>query len=222
MPDYLGHEVLDRAAAGDRLASLKHYASWRAGELAAEGDEAARLASARTVTIIHPGASILTCSYSSAVLAALVGAGQAGLRLSVFIARSWDGETSHGERLANQLSAGGLIAELVPDSSMEASARRATLALIGADAVLPDASVVNGYPSRGLAEAARTARIPLYCVCETFKLDARPLLGHELAIESGFELVPASLVGHLPSRPVFTLGWTALVPPRRNGESIGK
>ncbi|TAK36136.1 MAG: hypothetical protein EPO21_04105 [Chloroflexota bacterium] len=190
----LGSEILERVRAGDCLTAVRGYAIQRASELANQAEEAVRLASEHALIMISAGASILTCSYSSAVRDTLILSTRSGRHPTMLIARSWNGGTAHGEQLSNQLAASGLIAEVVPDASLDASARRTTLALIGADAILPDASVVNGYPSRALAEAAREAEIPLYCVCETLKLDARPLLGHDPAIEPGFELVPASLI----------------------------
>ena len=59
--------------------------------------------------------------------------------------------------------------------------------MVGADTLLPDGGIINGWPTLGLAQAARHM-IPLYAVCEAYKMSANPV------IQAGYELVPASLI----------------------------
>ena len=63
---------------------------------------------------------------------------------------------------------------------------RATLALVGADAVAPGC-IVNGTPTLALAQASK-GRIPFYVVCETVKMVAQAVAA------PGYDAVPIELV----------------------------
>jgi hypothetical protein len=97
--------------------------------------------------------------------------------------------------MAHSLVAEGLDATVIPDDAALAE-QKPTLAIIGADRVCPDGSLVNGTPSLAFAEAlGRVA--PLYVACETFKLD------DDRHIEPGFDCVPGDLVaGYITDRGV--------------------
>ena len=80
----------------------------------------------------------------------------------------------------------GLAVELFGPAASARSVGRAHLTIVGADAVTP-AFVVNGAPTRALAEAA-SGRSPFYVVCETVKFAPSAFAS------SGYDLIPLRLV----------------------------
>ena len=146
--------------------------------------------------MIPDGAIILTCSYSRTILEACSGASGAGKRLEVIALRSKRGDLAYGERMVESLVERRIQAQVCPDDVSVPDLGALTMALIGADRVRPDGSLVNGVPSLLLAEHVHGAA-PLYVAAETFKLDDAE------QIEDGFEAVPASLVtGYVTDRGV--------------------
>lgn len=166
------------------------------GQTRAWLDHAARATIEETAAMIQDGATILTCSYSGTILEACSGASGAGKRLEVITLRSKSGDVAYGERMAESLAARGIRARVRPDDVSVPELAPLTMALIGADRVRPDGSLVNGVPSLLLAEHVHGIA-PLYVAAETFKLDDAE------TIEDGFEAVPAGLVtGYVTDRGV--------------------
>ncbi|MBI4337337.1 MAG: hypothetical protein HY683_05865 [Chloroflexi bacterium] len=147
-------------------------------------------AGVRAAGLLRDGATVLTCSYSTAVTRALRLAWGRGCRLSVLALESWHGDVAYGARLKEALAGDPIAVRLVPDAQVTEAVGWAELALVGADQVLPDGSLVNGTPTLALARAARR-RIPLYSIAESFKFAEVAL---QEPLEPGFDLVPAELV----------------------------
>ena len=152
-------------------------------EMEAASVEVARRAS----ELVYEGARVLTCSYSSAVIRTLRAAWESGKRFDVVAVESRRGELSYGERLLDELSTWDISGDLVADVAISESVANADMVLLGADKLLHDGDIINGWPSLELAERA-CGVIPVYVVAEGFKLDADP------AVEEGFDLVPTSLI----------------------------
>lgn len=163
--------------------------------------------------LVPVGARVLVHSRSRAVLAVLREAAAQGRRPSAWVTAGWP--LGEGRDMAADLREAGVAATLVPDAALALAAARADLALVGADAVLPDGSVVNKVGTHLLALATRAAGVPLYVAAETLKFwpegagagdqppgeDADP---SELELPPGvdgwnplFEQVPAHLVSAL-------------------------
>ncbi|GEM_PF-287011 len=114
-------------------------------------------------------ASLTTYGYSSTVLRLLE-----TLEQPVTILRDDDG---HGERLLARLRAIGVEANLSDQAPSHG------VLLLGADAVLPDGSIIN---AKGTSEAIRKARLPVVVLAQACKfVDKAPRL------RPGFERVPA-------------------------------
>ena len=146
--------------------------------------------------MIPDGATIVTCSYSGTVLEACVSASNAGKQVKVIALTSKVGDVAYGERIAESLLAQGVDVDVFPDEVSIKGLGELTMALIGADRVSPDGSLVNGVPSLLLAERVRGV-VPLYVAAETFKLDD----GEQ--VDEGFESVPAELItGYVTDRGV--------------------
>jgi translation initiation factor 2B subunit (eIF-2B alpha/beta/delta family) len=118
-----------------------------------------------------------------------------------------------GRTFAKTLRETGIQVTLVVDAAGPGCMAEATVALVGADSVLRDGSVVNKVGSYPLAIAARAHKKPFFVACETLKFDARftaatwptppvrdpaevwdrPALGVDVRNPS-FEIVPFGLV----------------------------
>ncbi|MBI2935713.1 MAG: hypothetical protein HYY31_02730 [Chloroflexi bacterium] len=168
----------------------KTPADW-CDELLRRFEEASRRAAEVAASLVAEGTTVITCSYSSAVVRALSHARGLGRRFWVVTVEEAF-SVSDTQQVKESLAPWGIPVQVV---SLPASGREATidasvqgeLVLVGADKLVPDGSLVNGAPTLLLAQKAR-GRLPFYAVCEGFKLDEDPTL------EPGFELVPAALI----------------------------
>ena len=156
-------------------------------KLMSEMDAASGEAARRASEILWDGAMVLTCSHSSAILGTFKAALASGKRFSVAAVESRVGTLPYGENMVKDVSTLGLGAVLVADSAIYEAVHKVNVAMVGADTWLPDGGIINGWPTLGLGQAARNT-IPLYVVCEAYKLSDAP------GIEAGYDLVPPSLI----------------------------
>ena len=135
----------------------------QAERVAAAALEAGREAAARAAE--RCGASVATLSRSGTVRAALERA-----RPAVLIGESRPAR--EGADVAAELADAGLDVTLTTDAALpaELAARDPDAALVGADAVLADGSVVNKVGTRGLALAATRENVPVYVVAAAAKV----------------------------------------------------
>ena len=71
---------------------------------------------------------------------------------------------------------------------------KADKALVGADSILADGTLINGRPTSNLAKAASDKKIPFYCVCETNKFDIQNHRSKHDELEPGFEMIPSTSI----------------------------
>lgn len=142
---------------------------------------------------IKPGAIIVTCSYSSTLIEAIKKACAGGKRLQVRISPSRLGSIDYGERTSQNLLACGEACQVVDDAKTEEALEGADMVLLGADTVFSDGSVLNGYPSLELAQAAKVHEppVPVYIAADSSKFTAGPAAK---GTEPGFDLVPGYLI----------------------------
>lgn len=163
-------------------------------------DYAAKATIEETAAMIPDGATIATCSYSGTVLQACSTAVDSGKSVRAIVLTSRVGDIAYGERMAEELLIHGVAAEVYPDAVDLKALGPITMALLGADRIGPDGSLVNGIPSLLLAEHIQGIA-PLYVAGETFKLDDTD------QIEEGLEAVPAELIeGYVTDRGVVQTG----------------
>jgi len=136
----------------------------RAQALVAQSQQAAGDAARHAAELIPSGATVLTHSLSSTVREVL---GLLQGRATVIFSESRP--RLEGHRFGQWLSAGELSGQLITDAQLGHFAARADVALVGADAVLGDGSVVNKVGTYLLALAARDNDLPFYVCCESFK-----------------------------------------------------
>jgi len=191
---------------GTPLPRFRRLAAEKATALSEASMRALTLTAENAAGLIRGKETVLTYSYSSTVLETLIRSPE--VRAIVSESRP----LLEGRRLAAELASRGGRPTLIIDAAMARFAPRADVALVGADSVLADGSVVNKVGTCLAALAAADAGIPFYVACETSKFDVRSYLGRRPVLEEGdaaevaeglpgvevrnpyFEVVPARLV----------------------------
>jgi translation initiation factor 2B subunit (eIF-2B alpha/beta/delta family) len=188
-------EVRGKSEVERNLDSLRAFAVALCDQFIQESIEATARVAQIASEIILNGDKVMTCSYSSTVCQILEAARDTGKEISVMIAesRSVDGKP-YGELTTRELGVLGVPVELIPDPSIAQHISLSHMALIGADTILRDGSVINGAPSLELALAAKAAGVPFYSAAESSKMDCSAELGTEWQPESGFEKVPFDII----------------------------
>ncbi len=145
---------------------------------------------------VHSGSLLLTHSYSTTVLAALQRAHGAGKRFGVVCTESRP--QREGLRMARALARSGIAVEVIVDASAALFLHGFYTLLIGADALSSD-GVVNKVGTFGMALAARSVGVPVYCLAGSEKLLPR---GAPFTI---IEQLPDELVDAEPNLQGFNL-----------------
>jgi len=83
-----------------------------------------------------------------------------------------------GRRTLEAAAEIGFTSQLIPDAAMASRVKDATVALVGADAILPSGAFVNKTGTFLLALSASYFGVPLYVAAETTKVDPRTVEGH--------------------------------------------
>lgn len=129
--------------------------------------EAAPRVAENGAKLIRGGESVLTHSYSSAVLGAFRAAHAAGTRFRAVCTESRP--LCEGATLAARLAGEGIETVLIPDAAAASLLRECALVLVGADAVSPR-GVMNKIGTALIAMAAAALRVPVYALCGSEKL----------------------------------------------------
>ncbi len=146
-------------------AELRHEAAAIAQGLSEHSVNAVSAAAHQAAQLIGPGATIITQSLSSTVLEALRGLAPSGIE--VITPESRPG--LEGRNLARYLDRARVRVRFITDAQVGHFAGDASVALVGADTLLVDGSLVNKAGSYLLALAARDRGVPFHVCCESFK-----------------------------------------------------
>lgn len=164
-------------------------------------NELIKFAQEATVKVTETGAKIITnqdviitCSYSSTVCKAFIAAKQWGTEFRVIVAESRYKDNDYGEISARQLKQHKITTTLIRDKEINRYTKESNKALVGADTILANGSLINGTPSYKLAQAASSAKINFYSLGETAKIDVRNCYGKHPAAEPGFDIIPSNLI----------------------------
>lgn len=207
-PQALDRLRISAAAEAERLIAASLAAQERTSELAATA---------------LSGRRILTHSLSSTLLGVFRRLRGSGTKVILTESRP----LNEGHLLAARLADWGIPATLITEAQMGLIAQEADLALVGADSLLADGSIVNKAGTLLLALAARQAEIPLYVACEGFKwrkeaqaiqlevmdpseLGAPTWPGVEIRNQY-FDVTPAGLVSGWFTEKGFSRRWPVLV-----------
>jgi len=187
------HQIMLGAQDEKNLDSLKSSTEIKGNELIRFSEQAASKAAEYACGIVSDLDVLMTCSYSSTVCKALEMAKHKGTRFQVMVAESRAKGRAYGEMTAKQLEQHQIPVKVIPDEYIHLRISNAGKALVGADSILADGSLINGTPTFRLAQAAKEENIPFYTVCETAKFDT----GHIAKAskpESGFDKTPPELI----------------------------
>lgn len=173
---------------------LRSLARSKAIELTKLSEEATSKATEYGYGIIGDLDTVITCSYSSTVCEAFKLAKQKGKEFQVLVAESRINDKAYGEITAKQLKQHLIPVQVVPDKYIHLRISKADKALVGADSILSDGSLINGTPTHALASAAKEQNIPFYTVCVTAKFDTQEYIPKASEPEPGFDKTPSDLI----------------------------
>ena len=172
--------VSDRAGQSD-VRSLREFTVSKADEMVADSLSAVARIARNVPGLIADGATVMTHSYSSTVVAALREVYSERRDIRVVVTRSGPGRT--GEQIARQLGGFGIPVTLIEDAAAALHVPSASIVLLGADTVCVD-GVVNGIGSYQLAVISAAAGVPVYVLCDSLKFDPE-LTGEDVDLENG-------------------------------------
>jgi translation initiation factor 2B subunit (eIF-2B alpha/beta/delta family) len=151
---------------------------------------ASRVLAVQASRLITTGDCIGTASYSQTFIQLCKAASDQGKHFRVLAAESEFQGRSYGVHTSAQLQSEGIDTVMVPDLHLHRGMREAQRFIVGADAIFPDGSIINGQPSLSLAMLAFQNGIPFYAVCDSTKIG--PTTSNR--IEDGFDMVPRGLI----------------------------
>lgn len=188
------HQITLISQERKRMDDVKNSAQAKVKEFIKLVQEAPRKAAENAATMIADEDIIITCSYSSTVCKTFTISRERAEKFEVIIAESRCNDITYGEISAQQLKRHRIPTTVIPDKDINRYIEKTKKALVGADTILIDGSLINGSPTYKLAKAAATAKIPFYSVCETAKFDALNQHRKQPKLEPGFDLIPANLI----------------------------
>gem|GEM_PF-693314 len=159
-------------------------------------DDSVKAVASNVANLVVGGDTVMTCSYSSTVLAALIEASRLGRRFRVLALRSpsLDGSIDYGDMMRKKLLLERVETRVVDVSQVEKWMEEVDLAVVGADSIFPDGSALNGTPTLTLAKRAEAHEAPFHVACETWKINPLPLMGFKQTVEPGMDVVSAKLI----------------------------
>lgn len=163
------------------LITARQTAATLARELIEESRQAVTATVRETISMIHPPCTIITHSLSSTVSKIFHSLRECEVEVIVTESRP----LNEGYLLARQLCDWGITCRLITDAQLGLFAAEADLALVGADSLLVDGTLINKSGTYLLALAARAAGIPFYVAAESFKRHTRevPVILEEMSTE---------------------------------------
>jgi ribose 1,5-bisphosphate isomerase len=168
--------------------------------LIAESEQAVERAAAHAAELIGPNKIIITHSLSSTVVRVFE---ILSSRAKAVITESRP--PGEGRRLAEKLSGLGVATDFISDQQMGLFVHHADVALVGADTVAVDGSVINKAGTYLLALAARDRGIPFYVCFEAFKCSKLAAADIPLEHHDASELAPRELPNITPHNVYFDI-----------------
>ncbi len=129
-------------------------------------DSSDKSISKQSLKLIKNNSTIITHSYSSTVLSALLYAKKSGKRFSVICTESRP--KNEGIKLAKQLGKNKIKVKLIVDSAIFSFISESDMILVGGDAVT-DFGLINKIGTKGIAITAQHYKTPIYALCSTIK-----------------------------------------------------
>ena len=150
-------------------------------------DRSSETIARKATALIKSGSTILTHSFSSTVLRAMLLARTMGKRFNVICTESRP--MCEGAALARKLGRSGIPAKLVIDAAVFSFLPEASCVMVGADAISLR-GVVNKAGTYGIAVAAKARGIPFFALC-----GAQKLLPESIRVTRDVLMDPAEILG---------------------------
>jgi len=147
------------------LPEIRTSATDNALMLIRQSEQALQETVENAVAYIGSDKTLITHSLSSTVLQVLLSVAKRNIRVIVSESRP----LNEGHQLARRLAEAGIPTQLITDAQLGLFVPKAGLALLGADSLLSDGSLVNKAGSYLLALAAHDNGVPVCVCCESFK-----------------------------------------------------
>ncbi|MFH1382777.1 MAG: transglutaminase domain-containing protein [Chloroflexota bacterium] len=189
------YQVQAKARTEKDLPKLRQASTAIADKTIKDSKKAGRQAAKNGADLIANGNKIMACSFSSTLNELFRLARKQGKEFEVVVSRSRVGDKDYGEMTTKALRRYQIPSKIIPDNAVRHNLRTLGVqkVLVGADSILADGSLVNGWPTDWLALMARDSNIPLYVICETAKFNPR-LTAEKVELEAGFDLIPPELI----------------------------
>jgi translation initiation factor eIF-2B subunit delta len=131
---------------------------------------------------------IITCTFSSTILKLFESVAVSGNELKVYIIESVFNKIDYGKQLYDKCLHNKIDADYILIKDAEKIINNIDCAIIGADRILTEGSVVNGTPSLFLAQKMQNRNKPFYAIAENFK--------HSdiIIVEPGFEFIDKKFI----------------------------
>lgn len=137
--------------------------------------------------------NIITCSYSSAVINLFAELKQKRNNLKVIVLELiWRG-MDFSNNMKKECENLNIVSEIVKLNQIPFY----DFAIIGADNIIKSKGIVNGIPSKYLAEYSFNQNLPFYVIGESYKIS------NNIVLDDGFELVDNQLISDIFSDDVF-------------------
>lgn len=184
----------------DDLAGARSRATSACADFVAQVPDAQSRIARHALETIPAQASILTHSFSSTVLEALLQAFRKGRLRQVRCTES--GPQMEGKLLVARLAAEGIEAQAIVDMAAPGMVAQVDFIWVGADG-LSQRGLVNKIGTHALASAAQRQGVPIYTLCTTDKIapegyDSPPTLARSApqveTIVELFDLTPLELI----------------------------
>jgi len=170
---------------------LRRMAAGAADSTIDDSKRAVRGAAIMASEVVGRGITIITCSLSSTIMELFSLLRDRNISAIVCESRP----LCEGYVLAGKLADIGLSVTVITDAQAGIFMEKADLALVGADSVLSDGSVVNKAGTSLMAMAALDKGRPFYVCCESFKESASEAASMELEEKDPSELGAPEMPG---------------------------
>ncbi len=130
---------------------------------------------------IRDGDTIMTHCNSSAAASILTTAFRQGKHINVIATKTRP--RMQGLVTVDVMQKAGIPTTLILDSAVRYFMKKASMVVVGADAITVNGNLINKIGTSQLSLAAHEARVPFMVAAETYKFSPRTLLGELVEIE---------------------------------------
>jgi ribose 1,5-bisphosphate isomerase len=164
-------ETVKRGEKASSTVEIKEFVKREADLLIEASKKARRTIAERAAKMIPENGRVITHSYSETVLETLKRAHGEGRHFEVFVPESRP--LFEGRRSAEELADQGVPVTVVTDAAAGYFAANASIALLGADSIFADGSVVNKVGTFPIVLSAAYQGVPVYVLAEINKIHLR-------------------------------------------------